>query len=156
MNEQIIEFFKEYGYLGMGASAFLSGTVVPVASEVLLVFFLSTGLNAILLTVSATIGNSLAGLTCFLAGYLAKKEKVMAFFRISDKKMKRADRLIGKYGLWTAFFSFLPAIGEVLLIALGFMRADKTKVLLYMTLGKLVRYSMITISAIGVANFFGF
>ena len=70
--------------------------------------------------------------------------------------MNRADRLIRKYGLWTAFFSFLPAIGEVLLIALGFMRADKTKVLLYMTLGKLVRYSMITISAIGVANFFGF
>lgn len=156
MNEQIIEFFKEYGYLGMGASAFLSGTVVPVASEVLLVFFLSTGLNAILLTVSATIGNSLAGLTCFLAGYLAKKEKVVAFFRISDKKMKRADRLIGKYGLWTAFFSFLPAIGEVLLIALGFMRADKTKVLVYMTVGKLLRYSMITISAIGAARFFGF
>ena len=156
MNEQIIEFFKEYGYLGMGASAFLSGTVVPVASEVLLVFFLSTGLNAILLTVSATIGNSLAGLTCFLAGYLAKKEKVVAFFRISDKKMKRADRLIGKYGLWTAFFSFLPAIGEVLLIALGFMRADKTKVLVYMAVGKLLRYSMITISAIGAARFFGF
>lgn len=156
MNEQIIEFFKEYGYLGMGASAFLSGTVVPVASEVLLVFFLSTGLNAVLLTVSATIGNSLAGLTCFLAGYLAKKEKVMAFFRISDKKMKRADRLIGKYGLWTAFFSFLPAIGEVLLIALGFMRADKTKVLVYMTVGKFLRYSMITISAVGAARFFGF
>ena len=156
MDGQIIEFFKEYGYFGMGATAFLSGTVVPVASEVLLVFFLSTGLNAILLTVAATVGNSLAGVTCFLAGYLAKKDKVMAFFRISEKKMNRADRLIRKYGLWTAFFSFLPAIGEVLLIALGFMRADKTKVLLYMTLGKLVRYSMITISAIGVANFFGF
>lgn len=156
MDEQIIEFFKEYGYFGMGATAFLAGTVVPVASEVLLVFFLGAGLNAIWLTLSATIGNSLAGVTCFLSGYLAKRESVQAFFRISDKKMKRADRLIGKYGLWTAFFSFLPAIGEVLLISLGFMRADKTKVFIYMTLGKLFRYSLITISTIGLAEFFGF
>ena len=156
MNEQILDFFKDYGYFGMGASAFLAGTVIPVASEVLLVFFLGAGLNAIWLTLSATLGNSLAGVTCFLAGYLAKKEKVMSFFRISEKKMNRADRLIGKYGLWTAFFSFLPAIGEVLLIALGIMRANKTKVFVYMTLGKLVRYSMITISTIGVARFFGF
>ena len=156
MGEQIIEFLKEYGYFGMGATAFLSGTILPVASEVLLVFFLSAGLNAIWLTLSAALGNSLAGVVCFMSGYLAKKEQVQKFFRISDKKMKRADKLIHKYGLWTAFFSFLPAIGEVLLISLGIMRADKRKVFIYMTLGKLVRYSIITISTIGLAAFFGF
>ena len=123
MGEQIIEFLKEYGYFGMGATAFLSGTILPVASEVLLVFFLSAGLNAIWLTLSAALGNSLAGVVCFMSGYLAKKEQVQKFFRISDKKMKRAD---------------------------------KRKVFIYMTLGKLVRYSIITISTIGLAAFFGF
>ena len=156
MDELIIEFLKDYGYLGMGIMAFLSGTVLPIASEVLLVFFLGTGLNAIGLTRSAAAGNTLAGVVCYVSGRFAKRERVQAFFRISDKKMRRADRLIHKYGLWTAFFSFVPVIGEVLLISLGFMRADKTKVLLYMSLGKVIRYSIITISAIGLANFFGF
>ena len=40
MAELIIEFLKDYGYLGMGILAFLAGTVVPITSEVLLVFFL--------------------------------------------------------------------------------------------------------------------
>ena len=57
MVEQLIEFFKEYGYWGMGMLSFLSGTVVPIASEVLLLFFLGLGMNAVLLTVVATIGN---------------------------------------------------------------------------------------------------
>ena len=156
MGELIIDFLKDYGYVGMGIMAFLAGTVLPIASEVLLVFFLGAGLNAVGLTVSATIGNVLGCVTCFLFGYLAKKERVQAFFRIPDRRMRRADRLIDKYGYWTAFFSFVPAIGEVFLVALGIMRASKTKVFIMMALGKLLRYSLIVISAIGIAEFFGF
>ena len=156
MGELIIDFLKDYGYVGMGIMAFLAGTVLPIASEVLLVFFLGAGLNAVWLTLSATVGNVLGGVTCFLFGYLAKKERVQAFFRISDRRMRRADRLIDKYGYWTAFFSFIPAIGEVFLVALGIMRASKTKVFITMALGKLFRYSLIVISAIGIAEFFGF
>lgn len=149
----IIEFLKDYGYLGMGVMAFLAGTIMPIASEVLLIFFLGAGLNAVGLTLSATLGNVLGGVTCFMAGYLANKERVQSFFRISDKKMRRADRLIGKYGYWTAFFSFVPAIGEVVLIVLGFMRASKSRVFVVMAIGKLLRYSLITASAIGIAEF---
>ncbi|MBP3408467.1 MAG: DedA family protein [Bacteroidaceae bacterium] len=156
MGELIIDFLKDYGYVGMGIMAFLAGTVLPIASEVLLVFFLGAGLNAVGLTLSATVGNVLGGITCFLFGYLAKKERVQAFFRIPDRRMRRADRLIDKYGYWTAFFSFVPAIGEVFLVALGIMRASKTKVFVLMALGKLLRYSLIVISAIGIAGFFGF
>lgn len=153
MDEVIIEFLKDYGYLGMGVMAFLAGTIMPIASEVLLIFFLGAGLNAVGLTLSATLGNVLGGVTCFMAGYLANKERVQSFFRISDKKMRRADRLIGKYGYWTAFFSFVPAIGEVVLIVLGFMRASKSRVFVVMAIGKLLRYSLITASAIGIAEF---
>ncbi|MBO5788191.1 MAG: DedA family protein [Bacteroidaceae bacterium] len=152
MAELIIEFLKDYGYLGMGVMAFLAGTVVPIASEVLLVFFLGAGLNAVSLTLCATLGNVIGGITCFMFGYLAKKERVQSFFRIPDKRMKRADRLIAKYGYWTAFFSFVPAIGEVVLIVLGIMRVSRVKVFVVMAIGKLLRYSLITASALGVAG----
>lgn len=154
MVEQLIDFFKDYGYWGMGVLAFLSGSIIPIASEVLLLFFLGIGMNAVLLTVVATIGNTIGGITCFLLGYLADKEMLWRLFRISDKKMKRADELIQKYGYWTAALSFLPALGEVILVALGIMRVNKYKVIAVMALGKFLRYAFVAASYYGVASLF--
>ena len=150
----MIEFFKDYGYWGMGMLSFLSGTVVPIASEVLLLFFLGLGMNAVMLTVVATIGNTLGGITCFMLGYLADMGMVSRLFRIPEKKMKRADRLIQKYGYWSAALSFLPAIGEVILVALGIMRVNKYKVIAVMTIGKFARYAFVVASFYGVARLF--
>lgn len=154
MVEQLIEFFKEYGYLGMGMLSFLSGTVVPIASEVLLLFFLGLGMNAVLLTIVATIGNTLGGVTCFMLGYIADMGTVSRLFGIPEKKMKRADRLIQKYGYWSAALSFLPAIGEVILVALGIMRVNKYKVIAVMAIGKFARYAFVVASFYGVARLF--
>ena len=156
MVDLIIDFFKDYGYLGMGVLAFLSGTVVPITSEVLLVFFLKLGLNAIGITLVATLGNTLGGITCFMIGYLTNKQHVQKLFKIPDKRMKRADIMIQKYGYWTAGISFVPLIGETLLVMLGVMRVDKYKVIAVMAAGKFIRYVSITISYTGLSGYFGF
>ena len=156
MVEAIIEFFKDYGYWGMGMLAFLSGTIVPVASEVLLLFFLGVGLNAVGLTLVATLGNTLGGITCFALGFLVSRERLLRLFKITDEQMQRADVIIQKYGFWAAGLSFLPAIGEVLVIVLGMLRANTAKVIIVMTLGKLVRYALLTASYLGIAEIFGF
>ena len=156
MVEAIIEFFKDYGYWGMGMLAFLSGTVVPVASEVLLLFFLGVGLNAVGLTLVATLGNTLGGITCFALGFMVNRERLLRLFGISEEQMKRADAIIQKYGFWAAGLSFLPAIGEVLVIVLGMLRANTAKVIIVMALGKLARYVFITASYFGIAELFGF
>lgn len=146
----LIQMFADYGYWGMGLLAFLSGSIVPITSEVLLVFFLSLGLNAVWLTLVATFGNTLGGVTCFLVGMLADKEKVLKMFKITPRRMSRADRIIQKYGYWAAAISFVPVIGETLLVMLGIMRVSWWKVALVMAAGKLVRYTFITISYTGV------
>jgi membrane protein YqaA with SNARE-associated domain len=63
--------------------------------------------------------------------------------------MSRADRIIQKYGYWAAAISFVPVIGETLLVMLGIMRVSWWKVALVMAVGKLVRYTFITISYTG-------
>ena len=78
----------------------------------------------------------------------------MTVLKIPPRRMKRADKLIQKYGYWTAAISFVPVIGEVLLVTLGVMRVNKYKVLLVMAVGKLVRYAFITMSYTGISNFF--
>ena len=155
MGEILIDFFKDYGYWGMFFMAFLSGSIIPAASEVLLVFFLGIGLDALTLTTVATIGNTIGGVSCFFLGYLTNKERVRRLFRVSDKGMEKADRLIGKYGFWAAALSFLPAVGEVILLVLGVMRADWLKVLVVMALGKFIRYAFITASYVGLSQLFG-
>ena len=154
MVEQLIDFLKDYGYWGMGVLSFLSGSVVPIASEVLLLFFLSIGMNVILLTIVATIGNTFGGITCFMLGYLTDKDTVRKVLRIPEKKMKRADSLIQKYGYWTAALSFMPVLGEVILVALGIMRVNGCKVIAVMTLGKFVRYAFVVASFYGVTSLF--
>ena len=154
MGETLIDFFKDYGYWGMGILSFLSGSIVPIASEVLLVFFLNLGLNAVSLTLVATLGNTHGGITCFMLGYLTNKATVQKLFRISDRRMKRADLMIQKYGFWTAALSFVPVIGEAFLVALGIMRVDKYKVMSVMAFGKFVRYVLIVASYYGVLNLF--
>ena len=156
MVEVVIEFFKDYGYWGMAVLSFLAGTVVPITSEVLLVFFLTIGLDAMGLTLAATAGNTLGGITCFMLGYLTNKERVMKFFKIPERRMKRADLMIQKYGYWTAGISFVPVIGEVLLVGLGIMRVDKYKVIAVMAAGKFIRYALITASYVGLSALFGF
>lgn len=154
MAETLIDFFKDYGYWGMGILSFLSGSIVPIASEVLLLFFLNLGLNAVWLILAATLGNTLGGITCFMIGYLTNKATVQKLFRISDRRMKRADMMIQKYGYWTAALSFVPVIGEALLVALGIMRVDRYKVMSVMAIGKFVRYVLIVASYYGVVNLF--
>ena len=148
----LVQFFSEYGYWGMGVLAFLSGSIVPITSEVLLVFFLSMGLNAVALTFVATFGNTLGGVTCFLVGMLANKERVLKMFKITPRRMQRADRIIQRYGCWAAAISFVPVIGETLLVMLGIMRVSWWKVALVMAAGKLVRYAFITFSYLGVTS----
>ncbi len=155
MFETIVEFLKDYGYLGMGIIAFLAGTVVPITSEVVLIFFINIGLSAIGVTLAATVGNTIGGITCFMLGYLTNKERVMTLFKIPPRRMNRADKLIQKYGYWTAGISFVPVIGEVLLVTLGVMRVNKYKVIAVMAVGKLLRYAFIALSYTGVASFLG-
>lgn len=148
--DYIVGFFSEYGYWGMGVLAFLSGSIVPITSEVLLVLFLSLGLNAVWLTLVATFGNTLGGVTCYFVGMLADKESVVKMFKITPRRMQRADRIIQKYGYWAALISFVPVIGETLLVLLGIMRVSWWKVAIVMAVGKLIRYGFITMSYAGV------
>ena len=152
MVETLIDFLKDYGYWGMALLSFLSGSIIPIASEALLVVLLGVGLNAMWLIVVATVGNTLGGITCFVLGYLTDKQTVKRVFRISDKKMERADSLIQRYGYWAAVLSFMPIIGEAILVALGIMRVDKYKVSIVMAIGKFARYAFVAISYYGISR----
>lgn len=148
--DAFLQLLTEWGYIGMFISAFLAGTVLPFSSEAVLLACVGLGLDPVWSTVSTTAGNALGGITCYWIGHLGKTEWIEKYLKVDKKQMDRAERFIRGRGSWMALFSFLPVIGDAILIVLGWMRANVWIVALSMTLGKLARYAILIAAALGI------
>lgn len=147
--ESIIEFCLQWGYWGMLLAALAAGSILPVGSEVIYVLFLKAGLDPLLLTLAATAGNTLGGMTCYWFGRMGKREWIQRL-GVSEQKLQRASRFLQGRGAWMGFFAFLPYLGEAIAVALGFMRSNQTITALSMTLGKAARYTALLLAFKGV------
>ncbi len=130
----------ELGYLGLFIAAFLAATVVPFSSEVVFTALVYNGLDPWRAVFVATAGNWLGGLTCYYLGHMGKIEWIEKYLRIKKEKMDKFMDKFHKYGDWFAFFSFLPAVGDIIAVASGFFRCRFWIVALSMLLGKFTRY----------------
>lgn len=144
----------DWGYWGMFLSAFLAGTILPFSSEAVLLACVGLGLDPVWSTLATTAGNALGGLTCYWIGHLGKMEWIEKYFKVDQKQLDKAVRFIHGKGAWMALFSFLPVIGDAILIALGLMRANVWIVGFSMTIGKLGRYAVLVATTLGLLKLF--
>lgn len=144
----------DWGYWGMFLSAFLAGTILPFSSEAVLLACVGLGLDPVWSTLTTTAGNALGGVTCYWIGHLGKMEWIEKYFKVNQKQLDKAARFIHGKGAWMALFSFLPVIGDAILIALGLMRANVWIVSISMTIGKLGRYAVLVATTLGLLKLF--
>ncbi len=119
------------------ASSFLSATLLPGNSEVVLVAMLLSGVSQPwLLVVIATMGNSLGGLTNVILG---------RFFPLREKSrwQEKAVGWLKRYGAATLLLSWMPVIGDLLCLLAGWMRISWGPVLFFLCLGKALRYVVV-------------
>ncbi|SSW79533.1 membrane protein [Klebsiella pneumoniae] len=119
------------------ASSFLSATLLPGNSEVVLVAILLSGVSQPwLLVVIATMGNSLGGLTNVILG---------RFFPLREKSrwQEKAVGWLKRYGAATLLLSWMPVIGDLLCLLAGWMRISWGPVLFFLCLGKALRYVLV-------------
>ncbi len=119
----------------------MASTVVPFSSDVLFVGVLLAGGNPLVSFIVATTGNWLGGLTSYGVGYLGKWEWIEKWFRVKEESLVKQKTRIEKYGSLIAFFSWVPFVGDVLAVGLGFYKVNFTKCAIYMLLGKAVRFA---------------
>ena len=65
------------------------------------------------------------------------------YFKVKKEKVDKMVKFLQGKGALMAFFAFLPAIGEVISIALGFMRSNIWLTTTSMFVGKLIRYILL-------------
>lgn len=138
--DAIIPFLIEYGSLGMFIAGFLSGSILPFSSEVVLVALLAGGANVWGLLIWGTIGNSLGSYLNYLIGTLGKEEWITKYAGVSPEKLQRGMKYVRRYGAWAGLLSWVPVIGELITVAMGYLRTKQWASILMIVVGKFLRY----------------
>lgn len=141
--DSITQLLIDWGLPGLFISTLLAGSIVPFSSELVVVALVKLGLPPIACLLSATLGNTVGGMTCYYMGRLGKISWIEKYFKVKKEKVDKMVNFLQGKGAMMAFFTFLPAIGEVIAIALGFMRSNTWITLGSMFAGKLVRYILL-------------
>lgn len=119
------------------ASSFLSATLLPGNSEVVLVGLLLAGAaHPWWLVLIATMGNSLGGVTNVILGRLFP-------LRDNSRWREKATGWLRRYGAATLLLSWMPVVGDLLCLLAGWMRLSWGPVLFFLCLGKALRYGII-------------
>lgn len=130
---------EAYGLFGLFLVCFLSATILPLSSEAVFVLFLkTTSYSTAEIFLFACAGNCLGGLTNYILGYFGSK-------LVQPKSTGKALHFARKYGFYAAFFSWIPFIGDPMLVALGYLRSPFGKTMLLMCTGKILRYSALLV-----------
>ena len=87
----------------------------------------------------ATAGNFIGGLTSYGVGRIGKWEWIERF-GVKAETLEKQKAKIDKYGSWAALMSWVPIIGDVIAVALGFYRTKFLPSALFMLIGKAGRF----------------
>lgn len=151
--DAISQFLIEWGYIGLFIAAMLAGSIVPFSSEIVMVALVKMGLDPTGCIIAGSLGNTVGGMTCYWMGHLGKINWIEKYFKVKKEKIEKMETFLQGKGAMMAFFTFLPAIGEVIAIALGFMRSNIWITTLSMFTGKLIRYIVLLLAMQGVIDY---
>ena len=140
-----MEFLGSWGYLGLFLGCFLSATVVPFSSDALFVSALALNGNVPLTLLWGVSGNWLGGLVTYWMGYGGRWEWIVKWFIVKPETIEKQKAKVDKYGSWLALLVWVPIVGDVFALALGFYRTNFYKSALFMLIGKFARFAAISI-----------
>lgn len=130
---------------GLFFSALISSTLFPGGSEVLLLYRLNAGGDAIALVAVATLGNVLGSLITYGMGRLGNEALHQRWLHISPSQIERAERWFGKFGQASLLLAWLPIVGDPICLAAGLLRSPLWIFLLLVSIGKLARYAVLAL-----------
>ena len=149
-----MESFLELGLLGLFISSFIAATIIPFSSELVLSFLLANEYPLEMCLFIATLGNWLGGINSYGLGRLGEWTYIKYFTGLDKTKIKKVREKVNKWKSPLAFFCWLPLIGDIFAVGLGFYKINFIKVSLWMFIGKMIRYVIWALITILGYNFF--
>ena len=111
------------GYIILSATAFLAATVVPFSSEAAVLGALALGGDPVWVFLAASVGNCLGGLSTVALGWWWARA---AQARLAQSaRGERVAAWAQRYGAWCLWASWLPLVGDAVLLAAGVFRLNR-------------------------------
>jgi membrane protein YqaA with SNARE-associated domain len=137
-------------YLGLAGTAFLSATIFPFQSEVVLFgMLMAEHYQVWLLVLAASIGNILGScVNWFLGRFIAYFED-RPWFPLTKKQVAKAEGWYHRYGRWSLLLSWVPIIGDPLTIVAGVLREPLPVFIALVVVAKTARYVAVAALTLG-------
>ncbi|MFR9620280.1 MAG: YqaA family protein [Rikenellaceae bacterium] len=132
-----MEWLIEWGYLGLFIGAIVGATVFPFSSEVVLVALLTQPcINPYIAIACATAGNWIGGAISYYMGYLGRWDWMERYLGVKRERLEAQSEKVKRWGALLALMSWVPFVGDLFAVALGFYRVNFRSTAIYMLLGK--------------------
>ncbi|GDX60753.1 membrane protein [Nitrosomonadaceae bacterium] len=135
---------EQTSLLTLFISSFLGATLLPGGSEVVLLGVLVAHPQLYWsILVVASLGNILGGMSSYAIGwFLPDEEAILKKFKGSARGLK----WVRHHGSPILLLAWVPFIGDVLCVAAGWLRINWLSAMLFMAVGKFVRYWIIAMT----------
>ena len=139
-----MELLSELGLWGLGLSAFLAATILPLSSELVLSALLLAGETPLTIIIIATFGNVLGSIVNYLIGRWGADSILHRWFKLSQQQTDKAEQQFNRYGKWSLLFAWVPIIGDPLTFLAGMLKVNFALFIVLVTIGKFGRYWLIS------------
>lgn len=151
MQDWIVHFLNQYGYMGIIILIAVENLFPPIPSEIILTFggFMTTftNLKIELVVLSATLGSVIGAIILYGLGRQITSDRIMKLFSgkmgkhlfLKPSDLNRAKRIFNKSRLKTVFLCrFIPVIRSLISIPAGMAKMNFLLFLFYTTMGTLI------------------
>jgi membrane protein YqaA with SNARE-associated domain len=138
---------------GMAATAFLAATILPLASETVIIGLAAANAAPLWsLFLTASVANVAGCCTNWLLGRFLWRYRDRKWFPVSESSLERAGTWYRRYGWPSLFLSWLPVIGDPLTVMAGILRTPFWLFLLVVGIAKPARYAAVLWLAFSMAG----
>ena len=131
-------------YTGLFISAFLSATILPASSEVVLTgLAASENFDPARLLIVASAGNTLGSVVNWLLGRFCLRWTDRPWFPVKPESLAAASRWFNRYGLWSLLLSWMPIVGDPITVAAGVLKVRFSTFLVLVAIAKTLRYMVV-------------
>lgn len=139
----VSDILMQYGYTGMFIAAFIAGSVFPFSSEAVMAGLQLAGLEPLSLLIWGTAGNVAGSMFNYWIGTFGRLEWIEKYLHVKKEKVEKTKQWMEEKGAWMGVLCFLPILGSVIAVTMGFMRANPLVSFIAIFVGKLIRYAVL-------------
>ncbi len=135
-----MEWLESLGLAGLFLGTFLAATIFPFSSDALYLAVLAATADPVGCLIAGTLGNWLGSVLTYFIGRAGKWEWIEKWFKVKPETLQKQKSKIDRYGVWLALICWVPVVGDVIAIALGFYKVRPGWTIMLMLVGKFARF----------------